>query len=131
MANHKTYHTARLSNWFLIATFLLSVFLFSGYAGNAKTTAKTTQTEFVSLYKNKTVRRTLCCDAVCPFVYSDTPLSIRGYETGFIVNFNRLTKIRIDHNVKQCLSINPHEQFRPIKTIPQTTNGDITSTLLG
>ncbi len=126
----KTYHKQKLSKWLLIATFILSVFLFSGYVGNAKTTAKTTQTEFVFSYKNQKVKRTLSLNTVSPFVYLNTPLSIRGFQTHFLVNFDRLTKIKFDHNNKQCLSFKPIGKLL-IKTIPQSTSEDSASALLG
>lgn len=132
MTHQIIYHKSRLSNWVLIAAFLFSVFSFSGYVGNAKTQPKTTQTEFVSSYKTQKIGRPLFFTKVCVFVYSDIPpLSIRGYETHFLVNFNRLTKTRFDHNKKQGLSFKPSEQFIPIKTMPQSTNEDIASILLG
>lgn len=131
MTNHKTYHAGRLSNWVLIAAFVLSVFSFSGYVGNAKTQLKTTQTEYVSSYKTKKVIRTLSLAKACVFVYSNIPpLSILGYETHFLIAFNRLIKTQIDHNTKQCLSFKSIEQLH-IKTIPQSTNEDIASALLG
>ncbi len=131
MTNHKTYHASRLSNWFLIAAFVLSVFSFSGYVGNDKTQLKTTQTEFVSSYKTKKVRRTLSLTKAFAFVYSEIPpLSILGYETHFLIAFNRLIKTQIDHSTKQCLSFKSIEQLH-IKTIPQSTNEDIASALLG
>jgi hypothetical protein len=131
MANHKTYHAGKLSNWVLIATFILSVFLFSGYVNNTETQPKTTQTEFVSSYKPQKVRRALSLTKVCTSVYLNTPLSIRGYQTPFLIAFNRLTKIKFDQNKKQCVAFKPIEQFRSIKTIPQSKNEDIASTLLG
>ncbi len=131
MTNHKTYRAGRLSNWFLIATFLLSVFSFSGYVSHAKITSKTPQTEFVSSYKIKKVGRTLSLTKACAFVYTEIhPLSILGYETNLLIPFNRLIKTQFDHNTKQCLSFKPIEQLH-IKTIPQSTNKDIESALLG
>ena len=134
MTNHKTYHTGKLSNWFLIAAFVLSVFSFSGYVGNAKTTSKTTQTEFVSLYKTGShVSDTFkVSDTYLPSlcINSHTPLRIKGYETHFLIAFNRLIKTQFDHNIKQCLSFKPIKQLF-IKTISQSTNEDIASALLG
>ena len=124
MTIQTTYLKDKLSNWFLIATFLLSVFSFSGYVPNGETKLQqTTQTELVSKYKTKKASRVVSfVKAFALLQVAKPPLRIRGYTTSLLLVYNRLSLTRFANISRQSLSIIIDKKSFPNKTIPQSTN---------
>ena len=132
MTRIETYFKGKQSNWFVIVTFLWSVFLFSGYVNEVPTPQQTTPTEYVSSYKTKTTARSLFFAKAYTLLYAQKhPLSINGYETHFLVAFNRRIKIEFDYNTQKSLSFTHNIPFIVNKTMPQSTDDDPASPLLG
>ena len=132
MTHIQTYLKGKLSNGLVIVTFLWSVFLFSGYVKEVPTAQQTTPTEYVSSYKTKTTARSLCFAKAYTLLYAQKhPLSINGYETHFLVAFNRFIKTEFDQITKQSLSFTHIIPFIANKILPQSSDGEPASPLLG
>lgn len=132
MTQIESYFKGKLSNGFVIVTFLWSVFLFSGYVNNVQTAQQTTQTECPS---SKITKRTV---GTCSFTKAYTllytqkhPLSINAFKPHFLVAFNRRIKTVFDQITKQNLSFTFLVPFVFDKTIPQSSDDAFASLLLG
>lgn len=120
----------KLSKWLLTATLFLSIFSFSGYvAQNQFRQQEIKQTElFVSL-STKINRFTLSFKKALSNYFSKTnSISFNSFS---ILQYNRLTKIKIEHLSKQSFHVFCSRKYFQNKMIPQSQDEDYLNSLKG
>lgn len=114
---------SKLSKWLLTATLFLSVFSFSGYAGqNQSRQTIIKQTELLVTFTSKTNKRSLSYKKALSTLFSLAGSIL--FDAKSILQFNRLSKIKSDYLSKQSFIVfNSGKHFQN-KNIPQSQDDE-------
>jgi hypothetical protein len=128
MTNTKyTYYKGNLTKWLLTVALFFSIISFAGYASNYNTSLQqVTKTERVLSNKIKTYKRTITFKNAFAYSlrknsYSNT---YKDWKNALIV-LDCLSKVKADDVARKFNLYIPYEQFRHVKTIPQSSKEDL------
>lgn len=123
LTSGKILFKTKLNKWLLAATVFLSVFSFSGYAGQTQTRQEAlNQTELFVAVTSKTNKPTISYKkALASFFSLSNSIS---FDPKSILLFNRLTKIKFDNLSKQDFIVFCSSRHFHCKIIPQSQDED-------
>lgn len=130
LTSDKILFKTKLKKWLLTATLFLSVFSFSGYAGQAQPRQVTIkQTELFVTVTSKTNRPTISYKkALASFFNLSNSIS---FDPKSIFQFNGLTKIKFDYLSKQGFIVFSSGRHFQSRIIPQSQDEEYLITHLG
>jgi len=132
MINQRIYPKAWLANWLLRISLFCSVLTFSGFIDLSPPSApNTTQTEVI-FRGNDNPLKTVSYKRACYFVTNDIDLSLLlQRQTYALLIFNKKTQAAFKAASRQMYTIEKLHRFIPKKSIPQYSNSEDSTLLLG
>lgn len=119
--------------WLLAVTMLFSIFTVSGYAGNAgPKQQQATQTELVLSSFHKAAGRTISYKRALGLLYATVPAIHPGSNwKNTLFACNLLGKVKLDRISGQYRASTPGISPAQVKTIPQSSDEDVTALFIG
>lgn len=112
-----------LLNWLLPTVLFISIFSFSGYAGQSPTRQKTvTQTELFVTAASKTHRKTVCYNQALVSLFNQS--FVGSFDRLSVLHFNRISAIHYTQYSKQYFIICTAGIHHHHKIIPQSRKED-------
>lgn len=132
MNSKLTYHKDKLTKLLLAVALFLSIFTFSGYAGNSQSRQQlVVKTELVFSTNYKICRSSISYKKASEPIYSNfSSISFYKNWTNTLFAYDILTKLKLDSILRQACP-RPVGHFLQVKTIPQSSDEGILSTFAG
>jgi hypothetical protein len=128
MKKQLAHYQTRLTKLLLAIALFCNFFIFSGYASNTSATKQhqSIQTELVDGFKHKNKARILSFNRTIFAPDTHTACVSETSKTAVRLTYNHLMKVKFDNLSKRFNTIPIALRFFQLKTIPQSSEEDIT-----